>query len=302
MFFNLKRKLNTAVFNFVVRNIVNLPMVESNNDSNVVIASQLCSRDLYMYLVAIKTFTRYVVPSKVVIVADRLNHNEKVILKEQIKTLEIIDIQDVNTIGFPKGGTWERLLTIIDLSEKNYVIQLDADTITLSDPIAVKESIAQNRSFTLGTDQGRDVISFNEATLLMKQLEKTSQHVQIQAELAMSEIDQGNQLKYIRGCSGFSGFGKNQQSREKIKKISNAMENKIGKTKWSEWGSEQVSSNIVVANSNNPLVLPIKMYNYFKPGINLPEFNFLHFVGDYRFQNGEYWNIARKELIKLKNV
>ena len=36
-------------------------------------------------------------------------------------------------------------------------------------------------------------------------------------------------------------------------------------TSWFEWGSEQVASNFVVANSPNPIVLPLPTYSCFGP-------------------------------------
>lgn len=301
MFHNLKKTINTKLFNYFSREILNLPAVKCDCNGSAIVISQLCSRDLIMYLVAIKTFTQYVIPLKVVVIGDRLTEKDTQVLRQHISNIEIINVIDVNTNELPNGGTWERLLTIIDMSRDHYAIQLDADTITLSMPNEVIQCIADNRSFTLGTEMGQQIITFQEATRLLKDQNIISQHVQVLAEMALEEIDQSNNLKYIRGCSAFTGFAKNETIREQIQIIYSAIEQKIGKDKWRDWGSEQVASNIAIANSKNPMILPIKKYHYFKPGIDLDQFHLIHFVGSYRFSGGEYARLASKQIDILKS-
>ena len=301
MFFSLKKIVKTKIFNFYAKGVLKSLPVKCDGSSSVVIISQLCSRDLYMYLVALKTFTRYVAPLRVVIISDRLTEKNIDVLHQHINRVEVISISDVSTEDFPSGGTWERLLTIVDASVQNYVIQLDADTITLSEPEEVLRCIAENRSFTLGTWMGQELIAFSEATDLMNKQETKSQHVQVLAELAMAEIDQSDSLKYIRGCSGFAGFSKGESNRKQLKSISMAFEEKLGAEKWHEWGSEQIFSNIIVANSNNPFVLPIRKYSYFSPRMDFNPCHLIHFLGSNRFDGGEYAKLARSQ-IKLLNA
>lgn len=294
--FEHKRKLiNTKIFNLCVRDSLKSVEINCNQLSSFILVSQICSRDLYMYLAAVKTFTDYLKPFRIIVLGDRLSANDIKILRDKIQNIELIDINDVDTEDFPKGGTWERLLTIIDKTKEYYVIQLDSDTLSLKQMLEVKQCIEQNRSFTLGTTMGQTVIKFKEASKLMMEHQE-SQHVQVMAELAMEKFEDANQLKYIRGCSGFAGFAKESCNRQMLKEISQRMEILIGKHKWWEWGSEQVSSNIAVANSSNPMVLPIESYNYFKPGISIENYKFLHLIGEYRFSGGIYWRLARKLL------
>lgn len=301
MFYNLTRTINTKLFNYFSREILNLPAVNCDQNSSAVIISQLCSRDLIMYLVAIKSFTRQVPPLKVVVVGDRLTEKDIATLRKHVNSIEIVNIADVNTDGFPKGGCWERLLTIIDTSKDHYAIQLDADTITLSMPEEVTQCIADNRSFTLGTEMGQSVITFQEATKLLKDQNIQSQHVQVLAELSMAQADQTNNLKYIRGCAAFTGFAKEGATREQLKNLIQSIEQRIGSNKWKEWGSEQVASNIAIANSKNPMVLSINKYHYFKPGVDANQFCLLHFVGSSRFSHGEYARLASRQIEILKS-
>lgn len=296
MFYNIKKSIKTKLFDYQVRDILKTASVKCSKASSVALVSQLCSRDVMMYLVAIKTFTRFVEPNRVIIVSDNLSQADINTLNEHIEQLEVIDVADVCSDGFPSGGTWERLLTIIDASADQYVIQLDADTITTSKPKEVLDCIEQNRSFTLGTWMGQSVIGFKDVTELINKQQTTSTHVQVVAELAMAELAYAENLKYIRGCSGFAGFEKNISTRDRLIPISREFELKLGKGKWREWGSEQVFSNVVIANGSDPFVLPINKYSYFVKGLVIEDCCFVHFIGSSRFDGGVYGDLALQQI------
>lgn len=57
-------------------------------------------------------------------------------------------------------------------------------------------------------------------------------------------------LRYVRGSASFTGFPQNSFTRDFVEGISSEMHAAIG-SKWEEWGSEQVMSNIVAANIAN---------------------------------------------------
>lgn len=68
--------------------------------------------------------------------------------------------------------------------------------------------------------------------------------------------------------------------------------------KWAEWGSEQVMSNIVLANIPASVVLPHPKYadcQKMKPG----ETAFIHFIGSCRFNNGTYAKLGRQVIGRL---
>jgi hypothetical protein len=286
----------------MVRDVVNSPPVRCVETSRAIIITQLCPMDVYMYLVAIKTLTRFVAARGIHVVADGLSSENKELLKKQIHGIHIQDIGGIDTGDFPRGGTWERLLYILDRNDEAYVIQLDADTVTLASPLHVIECIAQNRSFTLGSYKGQEVITFKQASEhVRKGGNSRSQHVQMLAELAMEQFDNCDQTKYVRGNSAFAGFAKGQHAKTHVRRFSQTMENLIGKDKWSEWGSEQVTSNYAVANSDNPLVLPFPDYGYFNPSVKADNEAsvFLHFMGTHRFSEGKYWTIARQSVSAL---
>src|SRR3546814_1079040 len=88
----------------------------------------------------------------------------------------MVSIDDVDTGPCPRGGCWERLLTLLDMRADAYVIQLDSDTIALGDIPEVVEAITSNRSFTLLGDPDSEFLSFSEmASLLDRSEENTSE-------------------------------------------------------------------------------------------------------------------------------
>ena len=116
-------------------------------------------------------------------------------------------------------------------------------------------------------------------------------HVQIAAEAGFERLKSFQVSKYIRGCAGFSGFARNSFNREYVENLSKEMNEIVG-SRWSEWGTEQVTSNIVVANSPKSFVLKHPKYcncNY----MDLKNAHFFHFMGFCRFGKGVYAGLAK---------
>src|SRR5205823_6173253 len=105
---------------------------------------------------------------------------------------EIIDFYAISTGLCPRGGTWERLVKLVDLSRESYVIQVDADTL-VSAPIAeVIECWRANQSFLLGTNSGRRVLPAQETACMVQGWIKTYRwiqpHICVAAEAALDKI------------------------------------------------------------------------------------------------------------------
>jgi hypothetical protein len=66
--------------------------------------------------------------------------------------------------------------------------------------------------------------------------------------------------------------------------------------RWSEWGTEQVTSNVMVAQSDDACVLPFPKYSGFE-GHECNGAAFLHFYGSHRFKGGVYADVLRKVLV-----
>jgi hypothetical protein len=126
-----------------------------------------------------------------------------------------------------------------------------------------------------------------------------STHVQTLAERALTQIGLPDGARYVRGCSGFAGFARGSDVGPRIRDFSARMERALG-AKWTEWGSEQVGSNFLVANAPGAIVLSAPRYlNY--PGGAIPsDTSFLHFIGPSRFADGTYRRSAERAIDALR--
>jgi hypothetical protein len=186
------------------------------------------------------------------------------------------------------------------MNASNYVIQLDADTVTLSYPKEVVECIEANRSFTLGTLDGKQIISCQEASRIASTWPYT--HVQVVAEQALANIPASKGSLYVHGCAGFTGFSPASINRMRVEEVSEAFAELIPASKWQEWGSEQVTSNFLIANLPDAVILPPEDYPFWEPGLETENARLVHFFGTHRFKGGKYTKSARKVIKELRTV
>jgi len=300
MFYQLKDKLNRYRFTRACKQIFNTPPVMATTDQPVAVLTQLQHKDVILFLIAIKTFARQVPLSKVFIINDgSLNSDDLITLRKHIPIAEIYDTKQFAELSCPTGGTWERLLAIASFIDQFFIIQLDSDTLTLSALDEVKDHIKTNTGFVIGTWDNQEIESMNVCSeRVQKNVNPTlDAHVQMVAEAHFSKLDGSENLRYVRGCSGFSGFPKQSFNKQFIIDFSMKMEKEIG-SKWHEWGSEQVMSNVVVANLDKTNVLPHPKYTDCKK-MKLPDTCFIHFIGECRFSSSIYGKLAQNEIKKL---
>ncbi len=122
-------------------------------------------------------------------------------------------------------------------------------------------------------------------------------HVQVVAEKNLDKLRNSNKLKYARGCAGFAGFAKGSFSRNEIEDFSEEMEQLVGPM-WKNWGSDQLASNFIIANSPRAAVLPYPKYASYYPesDTDYSESSFLHFIGKNRFENNLYIEKAQESI------
>lgn len=286
------RKIRKQIFNFTVRNILKTQPVTCDPASGLVVLSQSYHLDLYMFLIATKSFARFIRPKSFVVIDDGFTERDKEIISHHLGVTEFISTRDISTENCPIGGTWERLVSIINRCTRDYIIQLDSDTVTCGYPGEVATCVKENKCFTLSTLQGRAIAPVQETATFADKV--GGDHVQILAERVMKRLPNAESLRYVRGCSGFAGFGKNSITIEDLKQFSKSMGQLLGLDVWKQWGSEQVASNFLVANSDQAFMLPFEHYPYWKPGISTSHAKLIHFIGDSRFLGGEYIRQAKR--------
>lgn len=289
-----------------VRRVLDTPPIAPREDG-VVIFSMIGARVLLPYLVAVKSLHARLQRGRIVILDDgTLTERDRNALASHLDNPRIISIRDVDTGPCPQGGTWERLLTILDLRAHDYVIQLDSDTVTLAGVPEIAEAIDSNRSFTLRGDPDSRFLSFAE---MSRQTDDAAYflnpdaHVQGAIECGMDRVVLPDVAspRYVRGCSGFAGFARSGTGRSLAEAFSQEATRLLGEERWSRWGSEQVTSNVVIANEPDPLLLPYDCYcNFWNEPIS-SDARFVHFIGTFRYHGGVYARLSRDVIDRLRH-
>ncbi|MEM6579675.1 MAG: hypothetical protein AAF699_00305 [Pseudomonadota bacterium] len=288
----LNRQIGEARFNSATKRARRELSLELDGDSSFTIVTMLRESDVNMYLLALASFCRFKTPKSVVVVSDGLSGESIEHLSSCVPGIQIRPVHEFTRAALPSGGCWERLISITSLNTDHYVVQLDADTLTLDPPEEVIDAIESNVSFTLSSRPGCSVMSFPEASQYVEGWD--SQHVQVVAESAFYSCKDAIDRSYVRGCAAFTGFAMNTASLEKLESFSLEIENTIGRDKWREWGSEQVASNYLVADSAGCVLLPFEKYPFYSPNssFSISEPVFYHFIGSHRFKKGKYKKLA----------
>ncbi|WP_156167353.1 hypothetical protein [Aurantiacibacter marinus] len=285
-----------------ISGILHTPPIVSRKDG-VVIFSMIGTAVLLPYLVAVKSLWGELGRGRVAILDDgTLTAQDRAILAHHCGDPEIMRIQDVILGEFPKGGTWERLLTIIDRRTSEYWIQLDSDTVTLGPVPEVAEAIARNRSFLfLGEEAASDgPLPLQEFHQRFYGNGREHEHVQSRIEDAMITINPERGWRYARGCSGFAGFAAMGAGRGLASAFLSEMKRMIGEDDVTIWGTEQVTSNFLLANESSPAVLPYHRYSNYWAQDWGEDTSFVHFVGTHRHDNGAYIRASQQAIERLK--
>lgn len=265
------------------------------------IVSMVADSDVRMYLLAIKSFYARIGSGQIVAIVDRDQHAfARRTLSNHLPGIEFVILEDIDTGRCQRGGTWERLCYILDRSEREYVIQIDADTLPFGDNLdEVKVCLEANRAFTMGGSEGWIRRTLRETAAEARTI--SSNYVGIVAERHFDRYPDADRLHYVRGSSGFAGFARGGFARARIEEFHDIMRPMLG-ARWTEWGTEQCGSNFAVANSPDPVVLDCPLYRTYDPSYDPRNSKFLHFIGSWRFENGVFVSGAKANIAKLKRM
>lgn len=292
-----QNRLRRRRFLLQAQALLHSPSVTCASDGPMVL-SMVHHRDVLTYLLAIKSFARALPPSKVVVVADpTITADDRATLKQHVPGVEIREALDFRRQGVPVGGCWERLMAISCYAKDNYVIQLDADTVTLADIAEVRDCAHHNVSFTIGTVDLQVPVSVKVASKWAQRLMEgqVQPHVQTLCEAQVWAVaaDGDERKRYVRGCAGFAGFARGGLCEADVIALSSRMHATLGEA-WSRWGTEQFASNYLIANAPGAVVLPHPMYT--TPNRSGPYTVFVHFIGSLRFTSDAYLAALRHHL------
>lgn len=282
MLYSLRQKLNYWRFDRAIAAVFDTPPLRIVDSPLRIVSMVAVERDLPMYLLAAKVLYRRIGHGRLVVLPDGpLPESWKARLQRHFDgAVEFLPVAGIPVGRCQRGGTWERLLACLDLSERHYVVQMDADTLALGDIPEVRAAIAANRAFTLA--EGIPIQTLGEAAAWMANV-PSPRHVIDIAQLGFARHPDRERLRYIRGSSGFTGFAQGAITRSLVEEFHVVMEELVGVKRWREWGTEQVASNFAVANSPDPLLLPYPDYCTVTAATDLSRVRFGHFIGSYRF-------------------
>jgi hypothetical protein len=284
----------------VARQVLRTPPI-CPTDDRLVLFSMIGTKVVLPYLVAAKSLHSRLGMGRVVILDDgTLTAQDRRLLSHHLGEPAIYGLDQVQTGDCPRGGCWERLLTLLDLSEHDYVIQLDSDTVTIADLPEIRQAVRANRSFTLlGEISAGEKGLMTLAAFSAACRTQTGSHIQQVVERQLDRHPEADSRFYVRGCAGFAGFARGCGMKSAAEAFSRFAQALVGPDKWASWGSEQITSNYVVANSGDPLLLPYSRYrNYWGDAVP-SEACFLHFVGTYRYAGPAYRDYTAAALTAL---
>ncbi len=292
----VQHRLRKLSFNWRCRGILDTPPIRLR-PAPIRIVSMVRSRDLIMYLLAIKSFYCHLPGGEIVVMDDgTLTARDREVLRRHLGGPRIMRVDSVETGTCPEGGCWERLLHILDLSRDSYVIQLDSDMLATGPVPEVVAAIQENRAFTLNSGPDYRIVDLEAAAA--EAARSKDDHVQVLSERALPRLPPGMGRLYVHGSAGFAGFARGGPGREVAEAFSLAMQAALGQ-RWAEWSSEQVASNYLVCNSPGGMVLPWPKYCCFYPDVVPDEAVMLHFIGTHRFNDGVYLRKARRVVAEL---
>jgi hypothetical protein len=288
----LKQWWGKRSFDRVAAGILDTAPLRLHGDSPLFL-SMTCHRDVASYLMSIKSLYVGIEHGRVVIINDgSLTDDDLAILHHHVPEIEVLDIEGVETGACPRGGTWERLVKIVELAREHYVIQVDADTLVSATIPEVVECWRSNHSFLLGTNSGQTVSPIPDTAQMVRGWIKTNGwkelSVGVEAEVSLDKLPNAEQKSYVHASSGFAGFARGAFCMADLEWFSLHMSEMLGAQRWNEWGSEQIASNYILANAPGATVLPFPRYACFEPHLTEGDHAFLHFIGTYRYQRGMY--------------
>ena len=211
MFYRLKATLLKTNFYRKTSGILRTPPMPLI-DAPWRIVSMVSNSDTQMYIGALKSLYRRLGAGKVTaIVARDFPSSGMSALRYHFPGIDLVALDEIHTGQCQRGGTWERLLHLIDHSQKTYAIQLDADTLAFGDISEVLHCVHNNSAFTLSGSTGphKSLRKIDEISPMADVIENARQfnsnYIGIVAERRFDEFAGHERFRYVRGSSAFVG-------------------------------------------------------------------------------------------------
>lgn len=305
-FERILRKFRQEGVKKALNEVLQTPSFASDPHAEIIIVSQLHKAAILMALVALKSFVRKLPSARLELLDDgSLDKDDYLLLEQHLPGANVIKIQDVNVRDCPRGGTWERLIRIQELTAEGYVIQVDTDTLTINDIGEVLTCVSKNQAFTIGGPEWPKKAALEEIKVFADN--HKSSHIQIESEKQLVNVKSIDLDGYFRGCSAFAGFPKNSNLMQPLNDFSKEMEQFVG-SRWTEWGTEQFSSNVMISLCEDAVALPWPKYQNFgfpfygpltKSPAQVKDVSVIHFIGTNRYRKNVYRQLIKKTVAML---
>src|SRR3974390_67076 len=226
MLHRLKTGWKKARFAQLTRGILDTPPIPVK-DACWSIISMVGNADAQMYLLSMKSFYSRLGGGKLVAIIDRDHPSElTALLETHFPGIRFVILEDIDVGRCQRGGTWERLVYLLDCAETEYAIQVDCDTLSFgTDVEEVRRCAEQNIAFTLG-NRGRPIETM--ASLSKDAPSARSSYIGIAAERLFDRYPDAENTRYVRGSSGFAGFSRGGFPRRQIERFPEIMEGPVG--------------------------------------------------------------------------
>jgi len=275
-------------------------------DANWSIISMVSNSDVQMYILSLKSFYTRIGCGKIIAIIDRDMPEElRTLLNQHIRGIRFVNLEDIDSGRCQRGGTWERLVYLLQHAQSEYAIQLDSDVLAFGDDLnEIVQCAKNNRAFTLNQND-HEIRTMREYAQNAQGL--NVKYVGIYVEKMFDRYPDCDQLLYVRASSGLAGFSLGGFSQERIEEFHETMREIVGDDTWRKWGTEQCASNFAVANSPEALVLPYPKYANFDPisvwhDKSNEENALLHFIGAYRYHGDYFAHKARSVIRELAGL
>ena len=295
----LKRDYFRSKYTKAVRQVLSTrPVVQGKLP--FLLLSMVQKRDVESYLVAVKSFVRFANPERIVVVCDpSIEDQDRAIFRQHVPHIELRKADEFTHPSMPRGGTWERLFAISGFVRDHYVVQLDADTLTMQPIPEVVDAIRNGRGFVIVENETTPLKSLAATREYALPWMEPGAHIQGIAETEMVNVGLPENARYVRGCSGFTGFPRSAQMQDAMIDFSQRMTRKLGEG-WKLWGTEQVTSNYLVANAPGTITLPFPKYG--TPDCATGVTAFFHFIGSMRFVNDKYARTSEQAIRQISSA
>src|SRR5580698_3654890 len=128
MLYRLRTRLKTRRFEWATRGIHATPPLRVSA-APWTIVSMVGNDDVHLYLLAIKAFYRRLGRGKITaIVASTMPQASRDLIAEHVQGIRFETLEQLDTGRCQRGGTWERLVYILDRTSDEYTLQMDCDT------------------------------------------------------------------------------------------------------------------------------------------------------------------------------